>query len=115
MQLHIKGQNLFLAPALIERVDRRLRFALSRFAERIERVTLRCADLNGPRGGVDKQCRIVVKLRPSGEVVIDDAATDLETAIDRGADRVQRAVVRALARMRATDDSFTFVPPEDQS
>ena len=115
MQLHIKGQNLFLAPAVIERTKRRLGFALSRFADRIDRVTVRLADLNGPRGGVDKQCRIVVRLRSGGEVVIEDTATDLETALDRGADRVQRAVARALARMRATEDSPTFVPTEDQS
>lgn len=115
MEMDIKRQNLFPAPAVIERIERRLCFALSRFADRIGRVTVRVADINGPRGGVDKQCRIVVKLRPGGEVVIEDTASDLETAIDRGADRVQRAVVRALARTRATDDDPTFVPTEDRS
>ena len=115
MQLRIKGQNLLLAPAVIERIERRLRFALSRFTDRIHRVTVRLADINGPRGGGDKQCRIVVRLRPGGEVVIEDTATDLETAIDRGADRVQRAVARALARTRATENSPTLVPTGDQS
>ncbi|MBI4517464.1 MAG: HPF/RaiA family ribosome-associated protein [Deltaproteobacteria bacterium] len=115
MQLHIKGRNLLLAPAVIERIERRLRFALSRFADCIDRVTVQFADLNGPRGGVDKQCRIVVKLRRGGEVVVEDTATDLETAIDRGADRAQRAVARALARMHPTEDSPSFVPTEDQS
>lgn len=115
MQLHIKGQNLFLAPAVIVRIERRLRFALSRFADRVDRVTVRLADLNGPRGGVDKQCRIIVKVRAAGEVVIEDAASDVETAIDRGADRVQRAVARTLARTRATEDSRRLVTREDES
>lgn len=115
MHLDIKGQGLFLGPAVIDRIERRLRFALSRFADRIGRVTIRVADLNGPRGGVDKQCRIVVKLRSGGEIVIDDTAIALEMAIDRGADRVQRAVARTLARMRATEDSPTCAPTEDQS
>jgi ribosome-associated translation inhibitor RaiA len=104
MQLHIKGQNLCLAPAVIDRIERRLRFALSRFADRIVRVTARLADLNGPRGGVDKQCLIVVRFRAGGEVVIEDTAADVDTALDRGADRAQRAVTRALARMRATEN-----------
>jgi ribosome-associated translation inhibitor RaiA len=115
MQLHIRGQNLFLAPAVIERIERRLRFALSRFTDRIDRVTVRFADLNGPRGGVDKRCRIVVRLRPGGQIVIEDTAAGLETAIDRGADRAQRAVARALARTRATEDGSASVPTEDQS
>ncbi len=115
MQLHIKRQNLLLAPAVIARIERRLRFALSRFADCIDRVTVRLADLNGPRGGVDKQCRIAVKLRPGGEVVIEDTATGLETAIDRGADRAQRAVARALARRRATANSPTLVPAKGRS
>jgi len=114
MQLHFKGQNLFLAPAVIERIERRMRFALSRFTDRIEHATVRVADLNGPRGGVDKQCRIVVRLRSGGEIVIEDSASDFETAIDRGADRVQRAVARALARIRAAEDRPIFVPTTDQ-
>ncbi len=114
MQLHIRGHNLLLVPAVIERIERRLHFALSRFTECIERVTVRCADINGPRGGVDKQCRVVVKLRRGGDVVIEDTATDVDTAIDRGADRVQRAVARALARMRVTEGSPVAVPMEDQ-
>ena len=114
MQLHFKGQNLFLAPAVIERIERRMRIALSRFADRIDRVTVRLADLNGPRSGVDKQCRIVVRLRSGGEIVIEDSASDFETAIDRGADRVQRAVARALARIRAAEDRPIFVPTTDQ-
>jgi len=115
MQLHIKGQNLFLAPAVIEWIERRLRFALSRFADRIDRVTVRLADLHGPRGGVDKQCRIVVRLRPGGEVVIEDTATDLETAIDREptASSGQWPVrSRECARRRTAPP---FVATEDQS
>ena len=92
MHIHIKGQNQCAASAVIERIERRLCFALSRFADRISRVTVRITDISGPRGGVDKQCRIAVKFRPGGEVVIKDTASDLETAIDRGADRVRRAV-----------------------
>ncbi len=102
MHLDMRGRNLNLTPAMIERIDRRMRFALSRFADRIGRVSVRIADLNGLRGGADKQCRIVVTIRAAEPVRVEDMDADLEAAVDRAADRVQRCVARAIERERST-------------
>jgi ribosome-associated translation inhibitor RaiA len=103
MRLDVRGQTL--TPALLDHVERRLGFALSRFGHRIRRVAVRLGGLSGPRGGADQRCRVVVTLRPSGTVVVEDTAPDVSTAIDRGADRAQRAVARATARAREMRDS----------
>ena len=34
-------------------------------------------DINGPRGGIDKRCRIVVKLKRSGELTVEATDTDM--------------------------------------
>ena len=107
MQLDIRGHNL--TPAVMDHVERRLRFALSRFGDRIRQIAVRLGGPNGPRGGADKRCRVVVTLRPSGEVVVEDTAPDVSMAIDRGADRAQRAVARAIARAREMRRSRTLL------
>lgn len=100
MQIDIQARGFVLTDALRDYAERRLRFALPPADERIRRVTLRFFDTNGPRGGIDKRCRIQVTLNGLGGVVIEDTEADLYVAIDRAVDRAGRAVVRRLARQR---------------
>ena len=100
MQLDVRGHNLEVTVALRDHVTKRLRFALGRVATRLERVAVRIADVNGPRGGVDKRCRVRVVL-PGRSITIDELDRDLYVAIDRAAERAGRAAERALARLRA--------------
>jgi ribosome-associated translation inhibitor RaiA len=80
--------------------ERRLRFALGRFTPRIGAVVARLEDTNGPRGGVDKQCQVRIRLIPEGEVLVREVDADWLAAIDRAVDRVGRAVARVLKSQR---------------
>ncbi len=102
MHVDIRARRIEIDAALRAHVERRLRFALGRFGERITKVTVRFEDANGPRGGVDKQCQISVALRPSGSVLVEDIDADLRLVVDRSADRAGRAVDRDLQRRRDT-------------
>ena len=68
MNFSIRGRHIELTAALLGHVERRLRFALSRFGQKIRQVAVQLLDLNDPRGGLDKQCRVTVTLSPSGKV-----------------------------------------------
>lgn len=98
MRLQVRVHDLQVSADLREVAERRLRFALDRFSRRIRSVTTKLADLNGPRGGVDKACRIVVELIPSGRIFIEDQDTDLITAVSRAAERAGHAISRRLCR-----------------
>jgi len=100
MQLDIRGRNLRLTPALLDHVDRRIRFALGRFAARLSRVAVRLGDVNGPRGGIDKRCWIHLELRGKA-LTIEEVDADLYVAIDRASERAGRATERAISRLRA--------------
>jgi len=100
MQLDIRGRNVWLTPPLLDHVDRRLRAAMGRFAARLARVTVRLGDVDGPRAGIEKRCRI--HLEVAGRVLAIEAVdTDLYVAIDRAAKRAARATARALAQLDA--------------
>lgn len=100
MQIHIQSQGFTLTDALREHAEHRLRFGLTHASDRIRRVEMRLSDINGPRGGADKRCSIVVALESLPEVVIEDIENDLYIAIDRAADRASRSVARCLERKR---------------
>lgn len=90
MALEVHGRNVLVTPYLAERIERGLRPALEDPSSAIERVTVR---LEAPRGAAAPLCHIFVSLRPSGGVVVQDAAPSLVSAIDA-------AVTRALAALR---------------
>ena len=100
MRVEIRGQNVGLTAALEEYAMRRFTTALGRFDKRVSSVTIRFVDENGPRGGVDKKCRIEVRGPSKLAVVIEDAAADERAAIARAADRAGRTFARALERRR---------------
>lgn len=100
MKLEMTGQRIEVTEALFAHLERRPQFALDRFCERVPRVSVTVADLNGPRGGVDKRCHIIAHSAPRGTVIVDVIDAEMFFAIDRAVDRLGRAVPRELERRR---------------
>ena len=88
-----------LSDALRQYVERRLRFALDRFDHRLDQLQVRLDDVNGPRGGLDKRCRIIVVGRPSWRIQVEGTGTTFDRAIDSAAARATRSVGRLLKRL----------------
>jgi len=98
MQIDILASRLPLAAEHREQIRRRASFALSRLQARIARVEVRLSDINGTRGGIDKQCRVLVTLTSGPATVIEDLDADLPTLIDRAFARVGRVVAKRIER-----------------
>lgn len=97
MKVDVHAQGFALTPALSEHTERRLRFALKHAADQVQNVTVRLADVNGPRGGVDKRCSVHVVLAGLPDIVTEDTEADMYIAINRAVDRVGRTVLRRVA------------------
>ncbi len=81
-------------------VRRKLDRKLGKFSRRIERTSVRIDDVNGPRGGIDKRCRIKVVLTGLPSVVVEERHHSLQAAIDGALARVERAVRQAADSRR---------------
>lgn len=98
MKTDIRAHNFTLSPALRYHVNHRLAISLRRHRDRIARVSVRLADINGPRGGIDKHCQIQITLFHLPEVLIEDVEGDMYQAISRAVDRASRLVARRIER-----------------
>jgi len=98
MQLDIRRQGIEIDEAAKARLLRRLDFALGRLGEHVMRVWVHLADENGPRGGIGKRCRILVRLQQLPDVLIEDRDADLNVLLDRTVNRAGLAVRRELGR-----------------
>jgi ribosome-associated translation inhibitor RaiA len=96
--LAIRTQGIDVSRETRAHVKKRLAFKLGKLARAIERISVRLEDVNGPRGGVDKQCRIKVVLRGMQSVVVQHADHDVLAAIDGAASRAERAAKRSVKK-----------------
>ncbi len=74
---------------------------LGRFATAMERVSVRTEDVTGPRGGIDRMCRIKVVLKGLPTVVLERRNASLTAAVDEALAAAKTAVGRALRRQHA--------------
>lgn len=100
MKIHVRSRQVEVDDTVRAQIERRLQFSLGRFSRQILRVAVQIVDLNGPRGGEDKSCRIEVRLLPTGSIFVADTDADLYAAVDRAADRAAQCVSRAARRTR---------------
>jgi ribosomal subunit interface protein len=96
MHIQMHFNDGVAAEALRSYLDRRLRFALARFGRRVGEIIVRVRP-DGPSGN---HCRISAEVLPFGQVAIEQADSDLFTAIDRATGKIGRQFSRELERMR---------------
>lgn len=87
------------AEAMRPGVERRVRFVLRRDSWRLPRAHVRFSDVNGPRGGVDKCCRIELHTDGAGPVVVTSVRADWRAALDDALARAARFVRRLWQRL----------------
>lgn len=98
MKWTLHAYRVGIKPGLWEHIDRRLNFALSRFAARIGKVDVFLSDQNGPKGGLDKSAVIAVRIRGMGEVMAQVVDSDWVVTIDRVTARMAQQICRELER-----------------
>jgi len=101
MRIVIRPRALDLDADTHDYAIRHAHVALGRFAARLDEIVLRVEDVNGPRGGEDKVCRLTATVRHGRPVVIEQRATTVKASVDGACQRAANAVARELARTAA--------------
>jgi CBS domain-containing protein/ribosome-associated translation inhibitor RaiA len=97
---YIRAVGVDLSPEDKDYLRRKLGRKLGKFSPQIERVSVRIEDINGPRGGVDKRCRIKIVLSGLPSVVVEEQHESLQAAMDGALGRAERAVRQSTQRRR---------------
>jgi putative sigma-54 modulation protein len=100
MRLTIQANGFSLTAALRAHTEQRVAAALGWAKQHMRQLVVCLSDINGPRGGIDKRCRIQVQLGTGREVIIEDTEADLYLAISRATERADRAIARQIQRTR---------------
>lgn len=97
MVCEVHGSSMLTTESVVGHVTEQVRRAVGRFDSRIGRVRVRLEDVNGPKGGKDKQCTVDVTLARGGRhVIVRELSEDLYAAISGAAHRVKVVVAKRL-------------------
>lgn len=111
MQVLFKSRDAE-AQQLREVAVTRVRFVMRRLGWLVPRARVQLADVNGPRGGVDKRCQIELKTEQGRTVVVTATAHDWRTALDDALARAARVLLRTLRRQRTQSQPGRRAFPE---
>jgi putative sigma-54 modulation protein len=100
MKTKITVQGLQTSTVIRDYVSRRLHVALSRTHNLIRAVAVRLADINGPRGGIDKACSVQLSLTGQAPVIVTATSASIEHAIDRAIHRAAQTLSRRRMKIR---------------
>ncbi len=100
MQMKIQVKGLPGAARLRRIAAQKIDLALAHYADAIQEASVCLGDINGPdRGGVDKLCRVVLRMKDSSVLVIEELGSDVALVIERIAARLQHRMARQMSRM----------------
>lgn len=106
MHIKITGPKEIKNIGFRDTVANRLTQALIRFSRRIDRVDVAFTDENGPRGGIDKHCRIRVQMPGIQPFVASAKDESWWAAVSRAVIRVRRKLTTKLKRPRSQRERF---------
>ncbi len=99
MRILIRPRDMTAGHDLRQQVDECLTTALDPVREDLAGVDVYLTDVNGPRGGPDKHCRVVAHRRRGRPVVVSRTAGDPMAAVTGAAGRCRQSL-RSLSRRR---------------
>ena len=105
MPLDIRSRNVAVTSKLRQHIERRVGQALNRFERHTRRISIVFIDVNGPKGGPDKICRLTVVLDGCTRVAVAEYGSNLFRIVDRVADRVNQRVSSVLEKVRRFDST----------
>jgi putative sigma-54 modulation protein len=102
MKIDILASHLSLKPEHEQHIHRRTHSVLARLGEKISRIEVRLTDINGPRGGVDKRCRILVFFKQGEPLLVQTHGGHIDHLIDHAFQRTGHAVRKRLGFLTHT-------------
>jgi putative sigma-54 modulation protein len=98
MNIQVNFRNIKKSNAAIIHISDRISLAFARTQDAIQSVSIIVSDVNGPKGGIDKLCRILIKSSLLPDIVITENQAHISTAIDRCITRARQSLSRKLKR-----------------
>ena len=111
MKTVIKSHDFTITQAMERFIQRKTRTMMSASQEQTERLVVRLRDINGPKGGQDKECSVEVTLPNFAPIVVKKRSSNAYASISQALKRASRITLRRIAKRRVAEQKG--VKPKD--
>ncbi|GAA4463420.1 HPF/RaiA family ribosome-associated protein [Novipirellula rosea] len=101
MKLVISSNRVAVGNKLRNYIESRLQQSFQRLDRWVQKVSVCLDDINGPRGGVCKQCRLVVTLNGAETVVVTETGSSVGASVSKA---IRRAGFAMTKRVKSRQD-----------
>lgn len=98
MDINVSTHGIRIDTGIESFVREQIQTALQRFEDQVVSVDAFLKDINGPKGGIDKQALIRVRLRNRQVIATEIARAQLRAAVIVSLRKAKRAVRRSLKK-----------------
>lgn len=95
-QVEVRTRGFTLTPSVYQHAVDHIAAKLAKHARAVSELTVRLEDINGPKRGRDKRCRVEVALGGRPPLIVEEIDQDAGAAMDQAGHRLERLVARAL-------------------
>ena len=106
MQTVIHSNDFELTSALNSFIKQHTKKSMRACSDQVERIVVRLKDVNGPKGGDDKECSVEVKLANFAPIVVRKRSSDAYASIRQALGRASRTTLRKLGKRRDSKSSL---------
>jgi ribosome-associated translation inhibitor RaiA len=98
MELTITDLNIELDNQNKARIRQKVSRTFNKICDHIQKINLTINDINGPKGGKDKRCRIVIHTKGIPDIVITDSQKSIGSAVNIALTRARVTLLKKLKR-----------------
>lgn len=98
MELIVTDLNVGLSNENLSRIRQKTRRMFGKICDSVKAINVTLDDVNGPKGGKDKNCRIIIRTKGIPDIIITDNQTSVMSAVNISLSRARRALLRKVKR-----------------
>lgn len=100
MQIQVNTVNIDIEAHEVLTIEAYAEKLFSRTSQWIERIEVTLSDENGPKGGVDRACTVIIRLKKSSPIVLKDISETNQAAVVNALQRARYALTQQQARQK---------------
>ncbi len=108
MQTVIQSQDFALTDALKSFIKDHASKSMNSCNNHVKQLNIRLKDINGPKGGEDKECIVEVKLANYAPIVVVKRSSDTYQSIRNALSRASRITLRKVGKRRTMKTAPRF-------
>ncbi|MGK0273403.1 MAG: putative sigma-54 modulation protein [Cocleimonas sp.] len=115
METVIQSQDFTLTEALKSFIKEHARKSMNSCSNHIKKINIHLKDINGPKGGEDKECCVEVQLANHAPIVVVKRSSDAYQSIRNALSRASRITLRKVGKRRTmkSDPRFAYNPKHE--